>query len=148
MEHSFYLGAAIKVAIKNPLGQGLGGSINRYGAVASYGESAVFSMFGDVGWIGGLLHVLLYAAGLYYGARALFRSPPPRIRSCLPLAACVGGIALLPITITSDVWGDFSVTFLFWWAVGWSVSFVQGAVTPEDVDAPPAKRPDVAPVAG
>jgi hypothetical protein len=147
-EHSFYLGAAIKFALTHPLGQGLGGSVNRFGASPSYGESAVFSMFGDIGWIGGLLHVLLYAAGLYNGARALFRSPPPSIRSCLPLVACVGGLALLPITITSDVWGDFSVTFLFWWAVGWSVSLVQGAVAPEEVDSPSAKTPDVAQVVG
>ena len=96
MEHSFYLAAAIEFALKHPLGQGLGGSVNRFGASPSYGESAVFSMFGDVGWIGGLLHVLLYAAGLYYGARALFRSPPPRIRSCLPLAACVPPAAARP----------------------------------------------------
>ena len=34
------------------------------------------------------------------------------------MVAVVGGLALIPITMTSDLWGDFSVTFLFWWAVG------------------------------
>jgi hypothetical protein len=29
---------------------------------------------------------------------------------------------LIPITLTSDVWSDFSVTFLFWWAVGYSAT--------------------------
>jgi hypothetical protein len=147
IEHSLYLGAAIKFASGHPLGQGLGGSINRFGASPIYGESAVFSMFGDVGWIGGLLYVLLYAGGVYYGARALLRSPPPSILSCLPLVACVGGIALLPITVTSDVWGDFSVTFLFWWAAGWSASFAQGTMGALEPASSPTQRTGVVRVA-
>jgi hypothetical protein len=44
------------------------------------------------------------------------------LASALPLVAFAGGIALIPITLTSDVWGDFSVTFLFWWAAGYSAA--------------------------
>jgi hypothetical protein len=40
----------------------------------------------------------------------------------LPLVASVGGLVLIPITLTSDVWADFSVTFLYWWAAGYSAS--------------------------
>src|SRR5438552_1647743 len=30
--------------------------------------------------------------------------------------------ALLPVTVTSDVWGDLSVTYLLWWAAGASAT--------------------------
>ena len=40
----------------------------------------------------------------------------------MPIVALVGGFALIPITLTSDVWGDLSVTFLFWWAAGASAT--------------------------
>ena len=38
--------------------------------------------------------------------------------AAIPLVACVGGLSLAPIMLTSDVNGNFSVTFLFWWAAG------------------------------
>lgn len=143
-EHSVSVRAGVRFAPTHPLGQGLGGSVNRFGGSAIYGESAVISIFADLGWIGGALYLLLYLGGLYYGARALLRSPPPSILSCLPLVACVGGLALLPVTATSEVWGDFSVTFLFWWAAGWSASCTQGIVPTGEAPFAQAKRAKVA----
>jgi hypothetical protein len=32
------------------------------------------------------------------------------------------GLALVPITMTTDLWGDLSVTFLFWWSAGASAT--------------------------
>jgi hypothetical protein len=47
----------------------------------------------------------------------------------------------VPITLTSDLWADLSVTFLFWWAAGASAALAaRAAVVQEDakraVDAP------------
>ena len=42
--------------------------------------------------------------------------------AALPLVVSIGGLMLFLITMTSDVWGNFAVTFLFWWAAGHSVS--------------------------
>jgi hypothetical protein len=59
----------------------------------------------------------------------------------LPLVAAVGGLALIPITLTSDVWGDLSVTFLFWWAAGYSATVAQhGAGALHDEHSNAARR--------
>ena len=93
-------------------------------------------MFGDTGIVGGLLYVALYGLSLYYGWRALWRAPKRTLAWALPLVACAGGLALIPITLTSDVWGDLSVTFLYWWAAGYATSAAQQrAVTVSDEQA-------------
>ena len=42
--------------------------------------------------------------------------------AAIPLVACVGGLMLAPIMLTSDVNGNFSVTFMFWWAAGYALT--------------------------
>jgi hypothetical protein len=124
-EHLRALAADIRVASHHLLGVGLGGSVRRFvpaGAESPAGESAVLGFFGDIGVVGGFLYMALYGAGLYYGWRALRNAARMSLASALPLVAFAGGIALIPITLTSDVWGDFSVTFLFWWAAGYSAA--------------------------
>jgi hypothetical protein len=121
-EHSASLAADLQYAIVHPLGTGLGSSINRLGPTQGTGESAIFDMFIDLGVVGGALYVLLYVAAIVYGALAFLRRPRDAIGEIFPLVAFIGGIALFPITLTSDVWGDFSITFLFWWAAGMAVS--------------------------
>lgn len=125
-EHLRYLVGDAKLVAQHPLGIGLGGSVHRFTQTvqdtAGTGESAVFGMFGDIGIIGGLLYVALYALGVLYGWRALRRAPRRTLTWTLPLVAFAGGLALVPITLTSDVWGDLSVTFLFWWAAGYSAT--------------------------
>jgi hypothetical protein len=59
---------------------------------------------------------------MYFGLRAFLIAPHRSLAQALPLVASVGGLVLIPITLTSDVWSDFSVTFLFWWAVGYSAT--------------------------
>jgi hypothetical protein len=82
----------------------------------------VLGVFIDVGVVGGLLYVLLYGLGVHAGWVAYRKAPKGSLLAGLPLVSFAGGLALIPITMTSDVWGDFSVTFLFWFAAGWSVT--------------------------
>ena len=122
----------------HPLGAGLGSSIHRFGPSGGTGESAVFDVFGDVGALGGLLYVAIYLGGLVYGARAFLRVRGDPLLAALPLTALIGGLALVPITLTSDVWSDFSVTFLFWWAVGSSVTLARSASAAQSASPTPA----------
>jgi len=126
LEHIRTVLADLEAAVAHPLGQGLGSSGSpavRFagaGSSADYapGESAVLSMFVDTGVIGGFAYVALYLFGIARAVSALLRTRRLGLEAALPMVAVVGGLALIPITMTSDLWGDFSVTFLFWWAVG------------------------------
>jgi len=121
-EHYDYVIRDLKVDFEHPLGLGTGASTVRYGQLVGTGESAVLSMFGDLGVVGGVVYVALYLLAIWNGFRAFWRVPTHSIRRALPLTAFVGGLGLIPITGTSDVWGDLSVTFLFWWAAGASAT--------------------------
>jgi hypothetical protein len=121
-EHYGYLVDDLLVDMQHPLGLGTGGATARYGTLVGTGESAVLGMFGDLGLVGGSLYVVLFLAALWNGWRALSRRRSASLEQCLPLVALAGGLALLPITITSDMWGDLSVTFLFWWSAGASAT--------------------------
>lgn len=121
-EHYDYLKSDLLVDLQHPLGLGTGASTVRYGQLVGTGESAVLGMFGDLGVIGGALYVALFLAAIWHGYRALGRSRASSMEQCLPLVALVGGLALVPITMTTDLWGDLSVTFLFWWAAGTSAT--------------------------
>jgi hypothetical protein len=117
-EHYGFLVLDIKVDLQHPLGLGTGASTVRYGKLVGTGESAVLGMFGDLGVVGGLLYLALYAFALWNGFRAYSLLRRDSLEQTLPLTALVGGLGLLPITVTSDLWGDLSVTFLFWWVAG------------------------------
>jgi hypothetical protein len=124
-EHYGYLVLDLRFDLSHPLGQGTGASTIRYGQLVGTGESAVLGIFGDLGLLGGLVYVALYLLVLWSALAALRRPPLDPLRMALPLVALVGGLALVPITVTSDVWGDLSVTFLFWWAAGAAVTLAQ-----------------------
>jgi len=136
LEHVSTVLADLKVAVTHPMGEGLGSSGSsavRFagaGSSADYapGESAVLTMFVDTGVIGGVAYLALYLFGLIQAVSALLRTQRRGLEAALPMVAVVGGLALIPITMTSDLWGDFSVTFLFWWAVGSSASTAFGYV--------------------
>ena len=120
--HLLALGTDIGFAVEHPLGMGLGNSIHQYGGAAGRGESAIFGVFDDAGLLPGLLYLTLYGMAIYHGLRAfLANRDDPRL-AAIPLVAGVGGLILAPITLTSDIYGDFSVTFLFWWAAGYAVT--------------------------
>ena len=125
-EHLGALSGDLRFVLQHPFGNGLGGSVHRFVdpnlSATGTGESAIFGMFGDLGLLGGALHLAMYVLGLYYGLRALRATPRGSLARFLPLVACVGGLALAPVALTSDVWSDFSVTFLYWWAAGYSAS--------------------------
>lgn len=129
IEHLQELGKDVDFVRQHPLGAGLGSSVHRYGATVGTGESAVLDVFGELGVVGGLLYIGIYLAGIVYGLRAFFRRRDDPLASALGLTAAAGGLALIPITLTSDIWSDFSVTFLFWWAVGYSVMLATTATT-------------------
>ena len=135
LEHLKTVAADMKVAIRHPLGEGLGSSgasANRFGSTSTAspdyapGESAILTVFVDTGIVGGALYLALYLLGLYFSALGLLAARRGSLVWALPMAAVVGGLALIPVTLTNDVWGDLSVTFLFWWAVGYSVSLATG----------------------
>lgn len=121
-EHSDYLKTDLLVDLQHPLGLGTGGSTIRYGKLVGTGESAVLGMFGDLGLLGGLLYIALYLLTIRQGFRALTLSRAATLEDVLPLTAFVAGLALIPISFTSDVWGDLSVTLPFWWAAGASAT--------------------------
>jgi len=131
LEHLKTVAADMKVAIRHPLGEGLGSSgtsANRFGSASTAspdyapGESAILTVFVDTGVLGGALYMAFYLLGLYWSALGLLGARRGTLERALPLAAVVGGLALIPVTLTNDVWGDLSVTFLFWWAVGYAAS--------------------------
>jgi hypothetical protein len=120
--HAATLRTDIQYAIAHPLGTGLGTSIHQFGSSGAGGESAIFNVFDDAGLPTGALYLALYAMAITQGFRAWRLAAGDGVRSALPLVALVGGLALAPIALTSEVNGDFSVTFLFWWAAGLSVT--------------------------
>jgi O-antigen ligase len=124
-EHYTYLVNDLKVDIQHPLGLGTGASTVRYGQLVGTGESAVLGVFGDLGLLGGLLYLALYVLSIRNGFRALRAMPRRSLAAMMPVVALVGGLGLVPITLTSDLWGDLSVSFLFWWAAGASATLAQ-----------------------
>ena len=121
-EHYGFLKSDLVVDLQHPLGLGTGASTVRYGELVGTGESAVLGAFGDLGMVGGALYVALFLAAIWHGYRSFARSRASSLEECLPLVALVGGLALIPITMTTDLWGDLSITFLFWWAAGASAT--------------------------
>jgi hypothetical protein len=120
--HLATLKTDIGYALKHPLGTGLGSSIHQFGSSGGRGESAIFDIFDDAGLITGLLYLALYALAVYQGGRAWLKLRADPLLAALPLVASVGGLVLAPIALTSEINGDFSVVFLFWWAAGFAVS--------------------------
>ena len=121
-EHVGLLGYDLEYVRLHPLGTGLGSAVHRFGLSQGTGESAVFDVFGELGVIGGAQYLPTYFLMTIAGMRALVRARRDALLAALPIVASIGGLMLFPITMTSDVWGNFAVTFLFWWAAGYSVS--------------------------
>jgi hypothetical protein len=131
-EHAGLLGYDIQYVKAHPLGTGLGSSVHRFGPSEGTGESAIFDMFGDMGALGGIAYLFLYFGAVLMGARAYLRVRHETLLTALPLVAFIGGLALLSITLTSDIWGGFAIVFLFWWAAGASVTIAeQSGITRE-----------------
>jgi hypothetical protein len=142
-EHFDQLVLDLRLDLTHPLGLGVGASQARFGQLVGTAESAVLGMFGDMGVLGGLLYLALYLAALWNGYRAFRLTRRSSLQAALPLTALVGGLALLPVTLSSDVWGDLSVTFLFWWAAGASATQAARAVTVQAEARRPAQPANV-----
>lgn len=121
-EHSGALRTDFEYVLAHPLGTGVGSSVHRFGPNTGTGESAIFDMFGDMGVVGGIVYLLIYLAVILRAARAQAKNRADQLWAALPLVTFIGGLALFPITLTSSIWSDFTVTFLFWWAAGTSVT--------------------------
>lgn len=140
-EHTLFLIGDANTAVHHPLGVGLGSAVFRYGTTTRSGESAVLSIFVDMGLLGGFVYLAMYLFGLFHGYR-LCRSLDRRsLVAALPLAISVGGLALFPITMTSDIWGASAVTYLFWWAAGHCASLAGGRGAASREAAGPLERP-------
>jgi hypothetical protein len=123
-EHLRQLAIDAKIVASRPLGNGLGSAVGRFNNGGTLGESALLAIYGELGLLGGLLFTALYGGVLYAAGHTLLTGPRRKepISLALPLVCLAGGLALLPIVLTSDVWGDLSVVFLFWWAAGRSAT--------------------------
>src|SRR5205823_1169399 len=127
-EHAGQLGYDLQYVVQHPLGGGVGSSVHRYGPSSGTGESAVFDMFGDLGVVGGILYLLIYAVPFFAAVLVYFRLWRDPLASMLPLIYAVAAAGLAPITLTSDIWGDFATTFLFWWAASRPASCKRAAM--------------------
>jgi hypothetical protein len=128
--HMAALRYGLEYAVLHPLGTGLGSAVLRYGGeTGGLHESAILAVFAELGVLGGLLYLAFYSAAIYYGYRAFRQTAGDPLLAGFSLVPLAGGLALLPITLTSGVWGNFSVTFLFWWCAGFSATLVSVAYT-------------------
>jgi hypothetical protein len=133
--HVSALRADLDLLIHHPLGQGLGTYAPRFAQLEGVGESAVLGIFDEVGILAGLVYLGLYGFVVYAGWRA-FRLANSWETRALPLVALVGGLALVPITFTSDVWTGLVVTFLPWWAAGYCATVAFTAPPSDPTPAP------------
>ena len=139
-EHSATLAYDVQYVIQHPFGAGLGVSIHRFGEAQGTGESAMFDVFGEVGFVGGLLYLAMYALILVYGLRGWHRTRRDPLLATVPVVCLIGALALAPITVTSDVYSDFSITFLLWWAAGFAVSLTASGQLADLDEAPRPRR--------
>lgn len=116
-------------AVQHPFGVGLGSTMPRFGTPTGPAESAFLGIVGELGLLGGALFAALYAGLVLLGLIVAWRQLS-RPRMELALLVGVGGIGLVPIVMTSAVWSDLSVTYLFWWAAGATVSVAGRRVRP------------------
>lgn len=121
-EHGATLAYDIQYSIQHPLGTGVGTSIHRFGTTTGTGESAYFDVFGETGVFGGIAFSVAYALILLYALRAFMRNRTDPPLAAFSLVSLIGGLALVPIILTSDVWSDPSLTYLLWWCAGFTVS--------------------------
>ena len=119
--------AGLGSIVTHPAGTGLGSEVARPGSPAS-GESIFLRIAREIGVAGDVLYTLLYALVLASGAIAYRRAHREPVASGFALIPLVGGLALLPIALAGNVWGDLSVTFLFWWTAGMAASAWPGRV--------------------
>jgi hypothetical protein len=127
-EHANQLGFDLEYVVLHPIGTGLGSAVHRFGTSAGPGESAIFDILGELGILGGILYLPTFFLAILAGLLAYLKVRRDALLAMLPLVVSIGGLALFLITLTSDVWADLSVTFLFWWAAGYSVSTTSSPV--------------------
>jgi hypothetical protein len=127
--HIGALARGIPLVLEHPWGLGLGASVYRMGQGTGPEESAILGIAGEMGIPALGLFAVAYASLVLVGVR-LLRSPVGG-RGLVPGAVIgIGGVALLPVMLTSAIWGDLSVTYVFWSAAGLAVAAWDTAQTP------------------
>jgi hypothetical protein len=127
--HFSALSGGLRFVEEHPLGVGLGTSVARYGAASGPGESALLAIGADIGLLGLLLFIALYGGLVLAGLAMAWIWREDVSKRALGAVVGVGGLALAPVVLTSQVWGNFSVTFLFWWAAGSVVTLVANSLS-------------------
>jgi hypothetical protein len=128
--HLNSMASGLRFVAAHPLGVGLGTSVTRYGTASGPNESAVFAIGADTGALGLVLFLALYGGLVLVGLSIVWRRRDDVALCALAAVVGVGGLALAPVVLTSQVWGNFSVTFLFWWAAGSVVAAVARGFAP------------------
>jgi O-antigen ligase len=90
----------------------------------------MFAIGADTGALGLVLFLALYGGLVLVGLSIVWRRRDDVALCALGAVVGVGGLALAPVVLTSQVWGNFSVTFLFWWAAGSVVAAVAAGYAP------------------
>lgn len=104
--------------LDHPLGLGLGASMPRLGGATGPRESAVLAIGGELGLLGLVLFVVLYAGVFLAGGYLIWIHRRDLRQAPLAVVLGVASLALGPIVVTSQLWGDPSVTYPFWWIAG------------------------------
>jgi hypothetical protein len=128
--HLDAMASGLRFVAAHPLGVGLGTSVTRYGTASGPNESAMFAIGADTGALGLVLFLALYGGLVLVGLSIVWRRRDDVALCALGAVVGVGGLALAPVVLTSQVWGNFSVTFLFWWAAGSVVAAVAAGYAP------------------
>ena len=122
----------ITYLMRHPLGTGPGSAVPRYGDTQGPSESALLRIAGEFGLFGGLLYAGMFLS-VPMAAFVVLRGASGWER-VIALGLVVAAIGLIPISVTSDVWGNFSVTYLFWWLAGlvgrYAALRQQGSISP------------------
>jgi hypothetical protein len=122
-----HIGALVRglpLVLDHPLGLGLGASTYRMGTGVGPEESAILGIAGEIGLLALALFAVAYTSLVLLGAR-LLRSPTEHAAAVAGAVLGIGGVALLPVMLTSAIWGDLSVTYVFWSAAGLAAAAVE-----------------------
>ncbi|HET9016813.1 MAG TPA: hypothetical protein VFN57_14530 [Thermomicrobiaceae bacterium] len=133
----------LSTAWRHPLGIGLQPMPSGAQLSAGTGSGALSNLVDEVGILGGLLFLAFYGLAVASAFRTVRRTPRDPLATGFALITFVGGLALLPIMLSTDIWSVTAATVLFWWTAG-----MNAGTAPDAVSATPAPLPTSIAAAG